>query len=145
MSEDRDAGDGRKVIAFVNPSIDGFSAGPDREMSWPIEHAIAAQLAGYCEGAWRGAIIAVMDRPTYEGFAQVWPPVARDGNGSPCNRHVALWLDRVEKVPVSRTLQDVTWHNTWIVADLEGGSARSKAPPTAIFSFPTVPGSPAHS
>jgi dihydrofolate reductase len=106
----------RTLIAQVTLSIDGYSAGsPDDGaggMSFLLEHASHEHMSTYFEGVWRGASTAVMGRTNYEGFHGYWPPVAQDPNASPRDRDLASWLDTVEKVVFSRSLDKAEWQNS---------------------------------
>jgi dihydrofolate reductase len=129
MSDNAGSGTNRKVIAWVTLSMDGFSAGPGGDMSWLAEHVGHEQMMAYSEGIWRGASTAVMGRTNYEGFFGYWPPVARDPASPPRHRDLATWLDTVEKVVFSRSLQSAEWQNTRIAADLEAEMRALKRAP----------------
>jgi hypothetical protein len=60
----------RTVIAQANVTMDGMTAGPDGDLSWLIEHAVAP-MSAYAEGIWRGASTAVMWRTNYEGYHSI--------------------------------------------------------------------------
>jgi dihydrofolate reductase len=109
---------GRKVIAQVTLSIDGFSAGrPDDGtggMAFLLAHASHEHTSTYFEGVWRGADTALLGRTNYEGFHGFWPSVATDPGASPRDRDLASWLDAVEKVVFSRTLDKALWQNSRI-------------------------------
>ncbi|MGC7098615.1 dihydrofolate reductase family protein [Amycolatopsis lurida] len=114
----------RKVIAQVNVSIDGYSAGtPDDGMggmAFLQEHASHEQMSTYFEGVWRGADTAVMGRTNYEGFHGFWPSVVTSPDASPRDRELAMWLDTVEKVVFSTTLEKAEWQNARVAKqDLE--------------------------
>ena len=111
--------DERTVIAQANVTMDGMTAGPDGDLSWLIEHAVSPQMSAYAEGIWRGASTAVMGRTNYEGFHAYWPPVAADPQASARDRELASWLDTVEKVVFSRTLEEATWRNSRVARDVE--------------------------
>ena len=109
----------RTVIAQANVTMDGMTAGPEGDLSWLIEHAVTPQMAAYAEGIWRGATTAVMGRTNYEGYQGYWPPVANDPNAAPRDRALATWIDTVEKVVFSRTLEEATWQNSRLARDVE--------------------------
>ncbi|HZO27346.1 MAG TPA: dihydrofolate reductase family protein [Chloroflexota bacterium] len=113
------SGEQRKHIGWVTLSLDGYSAGPGNDMSRIAEHAGHEQMMAYTEGIWRGVSTAVMGRTNYEGFFGYWPPVAKDPASTPRNRDLAIWLDTVEKVVFSRTMQRAEWQNTRVASDLE--------------------------
>jgi dihydrofolate reductase len=108
----------RTVIAQVNVTMDGYTAGPGGDNSWLIAHAVSPQMAAYAEGIWRGATTALLGRTNYQGFEGFWPPVARDPAAAPRDRALATWLDTVEKVVFSRTLEEATWQNSRIARDV---------------------------
>jgi len=106
----------RNVIASVSVSIDGRTAGPDGDVSWLGPHIAA--LAPIFEGVWRGADTVVVGRSNFLGFEAYWPAVAADPAADPRDRDLARWLDDVEKVVVSRTLETTTWRNSRVAHDL---------------------------
>jgi len=109
----------RKVLAWITLSIDGFAAGPGNDMSRIAAHAGDEEVMAYSEGIWRGVSTAVMGRTNYEGFLGYWPPVAKDPASTPRNRALAVWLETVEKVVFSRSLQRADWQNARVASDLE--------------------------
>ena len=118
----------RKLIANVTLSIDGFSAGPNGDMSWLVEHSVHDQMTTYFAGVWSGADTVLLGRNNYEGFHGFWPSVAADPNGVGRAYDMAVWLDRVEKVVFSTTLTDAPWQNSRVVKeDLEGEVRALKA------------------
>ena len=120
-TEERTApGPTRTLIAWVVLSLDGFSAGPGGDMAWLGPHAAHEQVMTYHEGIWRGVSTALMGRTNYEGFFGFWPPVAQDPLSAPRDRALATWLDAVEKVVFSRTLDGAEWQNARVASDLEG-------------------------
>jgi dihydrofolate reductase len=108
----------RAVIAQANVTVDGMTAGPGGDLSWLIEHAVRPQMSAYAEGIWRGASTAVMGRTNYDGYHAYWPPVAADPQTPARDRDLAMWLDTVEKVVCSRTLEVATWRNARVARDV---------------------------
>jgi dihydrofolate reductase len=121
----------RRVVTWVSLSMDGFTSGPGgpQHDTWLYEHALQEQTAAYFETVWRGASTALLGRTNYEGFYPVWPGITRDPATDPRTRDLGRWLDSVEKVVFSRTLQDAPWANSRIARDLEGEVARLKGEP----------------
>lgn len=112
---------GRRVVAWVSVTLDGFTSGPQgtEQDGWLYEHAEQEQTAAYFEGVWRGADTALLGRTNYEGFCSVWPGITRDPGTEPRTRALGQWLDSVEKVVFSRTLERAEWRNTRVARDLE--------------------------
>ena len=119
----------RTVIAQANVTMDGMTAGPDGDLSWLIEHAVSPQMSAYAEGIWRGASTAVLGRTNYEGYHAYWPPVAADPEAAGRDRELATWLDTVEKVVFSRTLEEATWRNARVARDVEAETRALKQAP----------------
>jgi dihydrofolate reductase len=121
----------RRVVTWVSLSMDGFTSGPGgpRHDTWLYEHALQEQTAAHFETVWRGASTALLGRNNYEGFHSVWPGITRDPATDPRTRDLGRWLDSVEKVVFSRTLQDAPWENSRIARDLEAEVARLKGEP----------------
>ncbi|MEU1448644.1 dihydrofolate reductase family protein [Streptomyces mirabilis] len=76
--------------------------------------------AAHFEGIWRGASTVLMGRINYEGWYSVWPGITTDPSTGPRNRDLGEFLNTVEKVVVSRTLDHTEWENSRIARDLEG-------------------------
>ena len=74
-----------------------------------------------------------MGRTNYEGFHGYWPPVAADPQAAPRDRALASWLDEVEKVVFSRTLEEAPWRNSRVARDVEAETRALKASPDAGF------------
>jgi dihydrofolate reductase len=129
MADRTNSGAQRKLMAWITLSLDGFAAGPNNDMSRIASHAGDEEMMTYSEGIWRGVSTAVMGRTNYEGFLGYWPPVAKDPSSTPRNRDLAIWLDTVEKVVFSRTMQRAEWQNTRVSSDLEGEIGRLKQAP----------------
>ena len=123
--------DDRRLIVWVGVSIDGYTSGPGgpTQDAWLHEHAMRPQSLAYFEGIWRGADTALLGRVNYEGFYSVWPGITRDPATDPRTRDLGRWLDAVEKVVISRTLQDAPWSNSRIARDLADEVKALKAAP----------------
>jgi dihydrofolate reductase len=119
----------RTLIAQANVTMDGMTAGPEGDLSWLIEHASSPQMSAYAEGVWRGASTAVMGRTNYEGYHGYWPPLAAEPETPPRERELATWLDTVEKVVFSRTLDDAPWRNSRVARDVEADTRALKEAP----------------
>jgi dihydrofolate reductase len=108
----------RTVIANITVSLDGRTTGPggDYDMGWIVPHAVTD---GAREGLGRltHATTVRLGRKNYEGFGSYWPAVAHDEQADPRDRRFAQWLDRVEKVVLSSTMQEASWSNSRVVND----------------------------
>jgi dihydrofolate reductase len=111
----------RRVVAWVTISIDGYTSGPHGPAhdSWLHEHVRREPSAAHFEGIWRGASTVLVGRVNYEGFYSVWPAITTDPGTDPRTRDLGVFLNTVEKVVFSRTLQEAGWQNSLIARDLE--------------------------
>jgi dihydrofolate reductase len=111
----------RRVVAWVTISMDGYTSGPGgpAQDAWLYEHVRRASAAAHFEGIWRNASTVVVGRTNYEGFFSVWPGITADPGTDPRTRDLGVFLNTVEKVVVSRTLQQAGWENSRIARDLE--------------------------
>ena len=110
----------RKLIVNAAMSMDGFTAAPGDDVSFHVEHALHEQARAQFEGVWRGASTVLLGRTNYEGFLEYWPQKAQDPDSVARDRDFAAWLDTVEKIVFSRSLQVAAWSNARIATqDLE--------------------------
>ena len=120
----------RTVTANITLSLDGRVSGPGGEydMGWIVPHATTSKSRDHMVSVTGTATTALLGRKNYEGFAGFWPAVADDENADPRDREFSRWLNAVEKVVFSTTLDAADWRNTRLVkGDLEGEIRRMKA------------------
>ncbi len=120
----------RKLIANVAMSMDGFTAAPDNDVSFHVEHALHEQTRAQFEGLWRGASTVLLGRTNYEGSLEYWPQKAKAPDSLARDRDFVTWLNTVEKIVFSRTLQAAAWSNARIAKqDLESEVLDAKRAP----------------
>lgn len=115
----------RKLIAWDMVSLDGYFEGPDHDLSWFV---FDDELERYVTDTQQDAGTLLFGRVTYQMMAAYWPHA---------EGRIADFMNRVEKVVFSRTLENVDWHNSRIVRDdVPDEVARIKAQPGGdIFVF----------
>jgi dihydrofolate reductase len=106
----------RTVVGNIALSLDGRTAGPGGEydMSWIVPHAVTEGARSHMLRVTRGATTVLLGRKNYEGFGGFWPAVADDESAAPADREFSGWLNAVEKVVFSTTLDDAGWDNARI-------------------------------
>jgi dihydrofolate reductase len=114
--------DGRKVVLYLSTSVDGYTAGPNEDLSWLIPWAGSQEALQMLDEQMRDVDTVLLGRENYQGFSGFWPTVARDPNAPKEIATYARWLDDVEKVVFSRTLEQVSWKN----ARLASGSLQAE-------------------
>lgn len=109
--------DGRTVVGNISLSLDGRVTGPagEYDMGWVGAHAASDGAREHLARLTGSATTVLLGRKNYEGFGGFWPAVADDENADPRDRAFSRWLDAVEKVVVSTTLQEASWRNSRIV------------------------------
>ena len=103
----------RRVTANIALSLDGRVNGPggDHDMSWIVPHALSDGARDHMVRVTETATTALLGRKNFEGFRAVWPAVAGMEQADPRDRAFSAWLDTVEKVVFSSTLDDPAWSN----------------------------------
>jgi dihydrofolate reductase len=116
----------RTVIGNISLSLDGRFTGPagEHDMSWIAAHAVTDGSRSHLVRVTCAATTALLGRKNYQGYASFWPAVADDEAADPRDRAFAQWLNAVEKVVVSSTLQQADWHNSRIAASDPAAAVR---------------------
>jgi dihydrofolate reductase len=95
----------RKVIMWNMVTIDGFFEGPNSDISWFV---FDDELEGYINETQEQAGTLIFGRVTYQLMADYWP--SEQGK-------IADFMNGIEKVVFSRTLESVDWNNSKLVKD----------------------------
>jgi dihydrofolate reductase len=99
----------RRLIAFEQVSLDGFFVDAKGDMSWA--HKQDPEWTSFTSSNASGDGALLFGRVTYEMMASFWPtPMAMERMPA-----VAEGMNRMPKVVFSRTLENVSWHNTTLV------------------------------
>lgn len=97
----------RKLIAWDMITLDGFFEGPNKgDIDWFLFEE--EELEPYILESQMRAGTLLFGRVTYEGMAEYW----RSAEGT-----IAEFMNSVEKVVFSRTLESADWSNTRLVKD----------------------------
>lgn len=108
----------RTVVGNISLSLDGRFTGPggEHDMGWIVPHAVTDGSRSHMVRVTSAATTALLGRKNYQGFASFWPAVADDETADLRDRTFAQWLNTVEKVVISSTLQQAEWRNSRIAA-----------------------------
>lgn len=93
----------RKLVLFMHTSLDGFVAGPNGEMDWIYVDDDIFDFAGNRTDE---SDTALYGRITYQMMEGYWPTAADQPNASKHDIQHSKWYNQVEKVVLSKTLQD---------------------------------------
>lgn len=106
----------RTVVGNISLSLDGrvSGIGGPYDMGWIVPHAVSDGARDHMTRLVGPATTALLGRNNYQGFGGFWPAVAKDESADPRDRRFGQWLDDVEKVVFSTTLEKAEWNNTRI-------------------------------
>jgi dihydrofolate reductase len=104
----------RRVVLFMHVSIDGYVGGPNGEMDWINVDEEMFEFAGQQTD---NADIALYGRKTFEMMDSYWPTAADQPNASSHDIQHSQWYNSVEKIVLSRTMQNINSKNVTIVHD----------------------------
>lgn len=104
----------RKVISLMHISLDGFTAGPNGELEWA---RVDEETYAYVADLLRTVDTALYGRITYHMMEGYWPTVPADPSSTQAERQHAHWVENVQKIVFSKTLERVTWNNTRLVKE----------------------------
>ena len=104
----------RKIISFMHISLDGFVAGPNREMNWiKVDEEIfdhVGKRIGESDTALYGRI-------TYEMMENYWPTAGDQPDASKHDIDHSKWYNKVHKIVLSKTMKEADLTNTTVIGD----------------------------
>jgi dihydrofolate reductase len=117
----------RRIVTFNWVTADGYFAGLDGNLDWVVPDEEQAKAAAKDISRFDTVLFG---RRTYEIFEKFWAHVAVDDSGTVPDPHrperrsrehgvVATALNKMSKLVFSRTMKDVTWHNSRLLRELE--------------------------
>ena len=135
----------RKIVAFEHMTLDGYvSSGKGMGFEW-TNRAYDEELSAYAQHIQEDFDLPVYGRETYLGMSGYWStqPTAES---TPVEREHAEWVNAVDKIVVSTTLESADWNNTRLVRgnlaeefgnlkEQAGGTIAIYASPKLVHSF----------
>jgi len=105
----------RKVIALMHISLDGFASTLAGEFDWVaydegIAKDVQASLIDKVD-------TAIYGRKTYQGMYGYWPTVLSNPESSEGDMRHAQWVENVQKIVFSTTLDKAEWNNTRLIKE----------------------------
>jgi dihydrofolate reductase len=133
----------RKVVAIENVTLDGFA--DSREglgFEWTAR-AYDAEVDRFSNEHVRADVdTAMYGRATYLGMRGFWSKMLDSPDGTPTERAHAKWVNNVDKVVFSRTLESADWANSRLIGgNVAEEVATLKAQPggaIAIYASPRL-------
>lgn len=103
----------RRVVLLMGMSLDGFGAG-----GWTPSAERPADRDEMLDEVWRqleGVDTFVLGRVSFELWHRHWPQFATDPGSGAFERKFGQYIDGIQKVVYSRTLDSVSWRNSRLV------------------------------
>jgi dihydrofolate reductase len=104
----------RKVISFMHISLDGFVAGPNREINWL---KVDEELFDHVGKRISETNTALYGRVTYQMMENYWPAAGDEPDASKHDIEHSTWYNKAHKVVLSKTLKEADLTNTTIISD----------------------------
>jgi dihydrofolate reductase len=114
------------VTLWMQISLDGFVAGPNGELDWPI---VDEEVHQYFNDQLRDVDTFLYGRKVYEGMAAFWPNAHEIPSSTARHLEYAEIWKPMAKIVFSRTLQHADWNTTVVGDDLAGAVAQLKEEP----------------
>ena len=136
----------RKLVAFDHMTLDGFaSSGRGTGFEW-THRSYSEELAEYGQEHIQADFdMAVYGRQTYLGMYEYWSAQPNEESSAQERSH-AEWINALDKVVCSTTLESAEWHNTRLIKgnlteeftalkNQEGGTIAIYASPKLVHSL----------
>ncbi len=104
----------RKIVVFMHITLDGFVAGPNGEMDWIN---IGDEIFEYAGQQTDSADTALYGKNTFLMMNGYWPTAADQPNASKHDIQHSNWYNKVEKVVLSKTLNEKEYPGIRIIKD----------------------------
>jgi dihydrofolate reductase len=108
----------RKLVLTEWISLDGYTAGPDNDMSF-VGESFNDEMGQYEDDIVNTADTLVLGRVTYESFAGSWPYVPDKPDVSEGEKAYARKLNSMRKIVFSKTLNRADWNNSVLMRDID--------------------------
>jgi dihydrofolate reductase len=104
-------------------TLDGYTSGPDNDMSF-VGESFNAEMGAYESEILDTADTLLLGRVTYASFAGAWPFVPDNPNAAEEEKDYARRLNAKRKIVFSRTLERVDWNNSELLRSIDPEAIR---------------------
>ncbi len=122
----------RNVVLLMHVSLDGFVAGASGELEWI---KLDPDLENHVDTLLEPVTTALYGRTTYGMMEGFWPTVPDNPESTEHERKHAAWIEGVEKVVVSNSLEEVIWNNAHLLRNAEDVAKLKEQPGNDIMIF----------
>src|SRR5215472_13981281 len=107
----------RKIVLTEWVSLDGYTSGPNNDMSY-VGESFDEDMGRYQGEIVETADTLLLGRVTYESFAGSWPHVPDNPTASEGEKAYARKLNSMRKIVFSRTLPSAEWNNSTLLKEV---------------------------
>ncbi|MFH0358090.1 dihydrofolate reductase family protein [Streptococcus sp. A27] len=104
----------RNLIVFLHSSVDGMVEGPNGTMDIGFV-AYNEELEAVANQVLSTVDTILWGRKTYEMMYGYWPTMLDNPDASDHERNHAAWIEKVEKLVCSTSLEKAGWNNTTLL------------------------------
>jgi dihydrofolate reductase len=108
----------RKLVLTEWISLDGYTAGPDNDMSF-VGESFNDEMGKYEDDIVNTGDTLVLGRVTYESFAGSWPYVPDKPDVSENEKAYARKLNSMRKIVFSKTLDTADWNDSVLLREID--------------------------
>jgi dihydrofolate reductase len=113
----------RKIVLTEWVSLDGYTAGPDNDMSF-VGESFDEDMGVYQSSILDTGDTLILGRLTYDSFAGAWPAREHDPQTSEPERDYARRLNAMRKIVFSKTLKSADWQKSELQRDIDADFLR---------------------
>ena len=113
----------RKVVLTEWVSLDGYTCGPNNDMSF-VGESFDEDMGRYQSDIIDTGDTLLLGRVTYDSFAGSWPHVPDNPNVSEAERDYARRLNGMKKVVFSKSLGSADWQGSVLLRDIDAEQIR---------------------
>jgi dihydrofolate reductase len=124
----------RNLVYFMHASLDGFVAETNGELNWVT---VDDEIFEFVSTMTDQADTALYGRVTYQMMEAYWPTAGEMPNSSKHDKEHSIWYNNVQKVVLSKTMNETGLRNTRVISDnlLENINKLKKLPGKNILIF----------
>jgi dihydrofolate reductase len=113
----------RKIVLTEWISLDGYTVGPDNDMSF-VGESFNEEMGQYESNILTQSDTLLLGRLTYESFAGSWPYVPDKPDVDEGEKAYAQQLNKMRKIVFSRTLGSADWNNSVLQRDIDAAAIK---------------------
>jgi dihydrofolate reductase len=113
----------RKIVLTEWVSLDGYTAGPNNDMSF-VGESFDEDMGKYESDILDTGDTLLLGRVTYESFAGSWPYVPDKPDVSEAEKDYARRLNAMRKIVFSTTLPSADWNKSTLLREIDAEAVK---------------------